>query len=106
MLTAPQRIDNARVIAYVVLDPSKHRDTDSIHLIANGTLQTWFYGLAVAQYDHCIDEVYLFYCDSDWETENDTVHSSIQEVFDSAQQKFGVQYTDWHFTKIDGQLKN
>ena len=95
MTIAPPQIDNADVIAYVILDPGIHKDSGLLKLYADGALQTCFYGLAIATYD--LSGFYLFFCDMDWETENDTCHGSVAEALETAERKFGMTNSHWHF---------
>ena len=96
MLQPPATIDNANVIAFVVLDPKVHHDTGSLRLFAHGSLQTWFHGLVVAQYENG-GGVYLFFCDNNWQCENDTDHASIEDAIETANMKFGVLREQWRF---------
>lgn len=95
MTTAPPQIDGAEVIAFVVLDPTIHKDSGSLRLYADGALQESFYGLAIATYD--LSGIYLFFSDIDWKTENDTFHDSVAEAMETAQRKFGVTPSQWNF---------
>lgn len=95
MNTAPGQIDGAEVVAFVILDPEIHKDSGSPQLYSGGALQTSFYGLAIATYD--LSAFYLFFSDVDWDTENDTWHESVTEAMETAEQKFGVKSSQWHF---------
>ena len=37
----------------------------------------------------------MFYCDSDWETENDSLYSSVEEAITEATQQFEVTQDEW-----------
>jgi hypothetical protein len=50
--------------------------------------------LAIARYPDS-KEAYLFYCDTDWETENDSLYSSVEEAITEATQQFGVTQDEW-----------
>ncbi len=91
----PTQIDEADVVAYVILQPNCHQDSGRLQLFANGVLQTSFYGLVIATYD--LSRFYLFFCNADWETENDTLHDSVAEAMETAEQKFGVTRSQWSF---------
>ena len=95
MTPAPKQIDSADVIAYVELDPEIYKDSGSLRLYADGILQNCFYGLAIATYD--LSGFYLFFCDMHWETENDTFHGSVAEAMETAEGKFGMTQSQWHF---------
>jgi hypothetical protein len=90
----PTVIDGATVVCSVVLDASRHRYTGSVTLRHGDVEQRWFHGLAIAQYPDSSD-AYLFYCDSDWETENDSLYSSVADALIEAGQQFGVTQADW-----------
>ncbi len=90
----PTEIDGAIVICSAVLDASRHRNTGSVILRHGNMEQRWFHGLVVAQYPDST-EAYLFYCDSVWETENDSLYSSVTEALTEASQQFGVTQDDW-----------
>ena len=96
MLDCPQTIDGAVVIFAAVLDASRHRHTGSTRLLSE-TEQTWFHGLAIARYgrDSADGDVYLFYCDESWETENDSCYATIEEAVEEAKRQFGVVRQDW-----------
>lgn len=85
---APTQIDEADVIAYVILQPNCHRDSGLLRLFANGVLQTSFYGLAIATYD--LTRFNLLFCNADGETENDTLYDSVAQAMETAEQSFGV----------------
>jgi len=95
MTKPPTQIDGADVIAYAILDPAIHKDTGTLRLYADGALQTCFYGLAIATYD--VDRFYLFFCDTNWETENDTLHDSVGDAIETAKRKFGMLPDRWCF---------
>jgi hypothetical protein len=95
MTEAPRLMDSAVVIAFVQLDPAIHKDTGALRLYADGALQSGFHGLAIATYD--LESFYLFFCDENWETENDTFHDSVSDAIDTAERKFGLHLTQWHF---------
>ncbi len=95
MTKPPIQIDGADVVAYTILDPAIHKDTGALRLYAGGVLQSYFYGLAIATYD--VDRYYLFFCDTEWETENDTLHDSVDEAIETAKRKFGILLDDWCF---------
>lgn len=96
-MTRPSaQIDGADVVAYEILAPAIHVDTGTPRLYANGALQTYLYGLAIATYD--VENFYLFFCDSNWEMENDTFHDSVGDAIETAKSKFGILPDDWATT--------
>ena len=97
MPDCPVMIDGAVVILSATLDPSRHKQTRTTRLFADGTEQTWFHGLAIARYgrDSKDGDVYLFYCDESWETSNDCCYSTIEEALAEAANQFGVRRSDW-----------
>jgi hypothetical protein len=94
MPKCPILIDGATVVCSVVLDASRHRYTGSVVLRDGDCEQRWFHGLAIARYPDSKD-AYLFYCDRDWDTENDSLYSSVTEAITEATQQFGVTQDDW-----------
>ena len=95
MTKPPTQIDGADVVAYAILDPAIHRDSGPLRLYADGALQTHFYGLAIATYD--VDRFYLFFCNANWETENDTLHDTVADAIETARHKFGMLPDHWSF---------
>ncbi|MEZ5941605.1 MAG: hypothetical protein R3C18_09450 [Planctomycetaceae bacterium] len=95
MTKPPPQIDGADVIAYAILDPAIHKDMGTLRLYADGALQTCFYGLAIATYD--LTSVYLFFCDTNWETENDTFHNSVADAINTAKRQYGMLPDHWSF---------
>lgn len=95
MTHCPDTIDGATVVCSVVLDPSHHRHTGSTVLREGDREQRWFHGLAIARYGDS-RATYLFYCDSDWETENDSLYASEEEAVREASRQFGVAPHEWH----------
>ena len=98
MDTPPAMIDSAKIIAYVLLDPITHPDSGLIRLYRDGEIQTSFHGLAIAVYDTPNSGTYLFFCDSEWRSENDTLHDSIDDAIDTANRKFGIHANEWVYT--------
>ncbi len=95
MRTAPRKIDGADVVACVMLDSVIHQDSGSLLLSRHGVSQSSFWGLAIATYD--LVAFYLFFCDFEWQAENDTVHDSVAEAMEIAERKFGVKASEWNF---------
>lgn len=94
-MPVPSQIDGADVVAWVTLDPQLHHDTGACRMFANGVQQTFFDGLAIATYD--LDSYYLFFCDGDWKTENDSFHESVAEAMQDAQRMYCVAPSQWTF---------
>ena len=105
MECCPEEIDGARVVRWVEIDPARHRKTEAIRLIRDGCEQLVFSGLAIATYDKQCEEAcdhYLFYCDSTWETMNDSLYASLDEALEEAQLQFQVERSEWRtFAKSD-----
>ncbi len=95
MTKPPTQIDGADVVAYAILDTAVHKDSGTLRLYAHGTLQTHFYGLVIATYD--VEGFYLFFCNANWETENDTLHDSVADAIEIARRKFGMLSDHWSF---------
>jgi hypothetical protein len=89
-------IDGAVVVLAAVLDPARHGHTGAIRLFAAAE-QTCFHGLAIARYgrDSNDGDVYLFYCDESWETQNDCCYLTIEEAVMEASRQFGVTRQEW-----------
>lgn len=64
-------------------------------MFADGVRQTYFHGLAIATYD--LDSFYLFFCDAQWETENDLFHDSVAEAMKDALRMYCVAKSHWTF---------
>lgn len=94
MTMCPHIIDGARVVCSTVLDATRHRYSGAVILRDGDAEQRWFHGLAIAQYPDSTD-AYLFYCDKDWETENDSLYSSVAEAVAEATRQFGVSADEW-----------
>lgn len=96
MPDCPETIDGAVVIFATVLDHARHRHTGSTRLFAE-TEQTWFHSLVIARYgrDSADSDVYLFYCNESWETENDSCYATIEEAVEEADRQLGVIRQDW-----------
>ena len=94
-MTAPRQIDGAGVVAYVILDAAINLDSKSLQLSRHGVFQESFLGLAIATYD--LAAFYLFFCNVEWEADNDTLHHSVAEAMEIAERKFGVKASQWNF---------
>ncbi|MCB1078133.1 MAG: hypothetical protein KDM64_09935 [Verrucomicrobiae bacterium] len=98
MNRCPEKIDGARVVRWIELDSQRHRITDAIRLYRDGQEQTEFFGLAIATYDDTAgdrQDHYLFYCDPDWETLNDSLYDSLDEATTEAERQFSVERDEW-----------
>ena len=87
----PEYLDGAKVLFWTLLD-DRNKRTGKLRLYANGTLQTEFHGLAIAAYEDKNgipkQETYLFFCDENWEVENDTYHDSVDAAKAQAEMTF------------------
>jgi hypothetical protein len=72
-------IDGARVLWWA--DTAGIAKTDACAFREGGRVQASFAALAIARYDGASD-CYLFLCDQDWQTQNDTDHHTIDEARD------------------------
>ena len=73
----PSKIDGAWVLCWAdVADIAK---TDACTFRADGHVQTRFAGLAIARYKPD-SGCYLFLCDENWETQNDSLHRDLSEA--------------------------
>jgi|GEM_PF-2830093 len=99
-----QQIDGAKVVRWIELDQRKHQKTDAIRLYSDGAEQREFFGLAIATYeppDATRRAHYLFYCDADWETLNDSLYASLDEALDEAHRQFSVERNDWRLISTE-----
>lgn len=96
MMKCPETIDGALVILSVELNRSRHRYSGTTRLYAEAE-QKWFHRLVIARYgrDSNQGDVYLFYCNEPWETENDSCYSTIEEAAFEAARQFEVVKEDW-----------
>lgn len=96
MKAPPNELDGAKVLLWTPLD-HRHRKTDSIRLYADGAEQISFAGLALAAYEkngRLESGVYLFYCDADWQVQNDSLYGDLTEARAEAERQFlGVANT-------------
>jgi len=84
----PSELDGAKVLFWVVLG-KENKKTHAIKLYADGVEQAQFYGLVLAQYEkESSSGVYLLYCGSDWEVENDSLYRDVQEAKSEAEGQF------------------
>ena len=91
----PRIVDNAKLIAYLVLTDSNIRTGNTRHIVG-GSLIKNFYGLAICQYEN--DKgFYLFYCDSSWKTITDTHHETIEDAKDQAEFEYTNIENNWVF---------
>jgi hypothetical protein len=79
MKPPPDAIDGAKVLVWSLID-ARHRKTNVVRLYADGAEQLAFAGVALAQYEEESSAVYAFYCDRDWNTQNDSCYSTFQEA--------------------------
>jgi hypothetical protein len=90
----PNEIDDAQLIAYLVLDENKHQRTGNTQHFVDGSLTANFHGLAICSYEGS-DGYYLFYCDSSWESVTDTYHDTIADAKDQAEFEYSNTENDW-----------
>lgn len=90
-----KKIDNAEVIAYVVLN-ANHLQTEYSRHFRSGELLKTVYGLAICNYSDAAG-YYLFYCNSSWETLTDFHHDSIKKAIEQAEFEFQHTENDWIF---------
>lgn len=89
----PKVLDGARVLA--VADLNGVRATGTVRLYNGEGFQDSndFAYLALAEYDE--PGCYVFYCDADWEVQNDMLYDSRQVAEDLVQREFeGVRFVD------------
>lgn len=93
MTTPPNFIDGARVL--LVAELLGTRATGKTRHIREGVQQTKFAGLAIARYPGA-DDVYLFYCDDQWNCLNDTCHDDVA----AAEAQAAFEYDDVVFVAL------
>jgi hypothetical protein len=81
----PDAIDGADVMLYARLGSSQRSTGATRHSVAN--FAAVVAGLAIAQYANS-SEVYLFYCDRQWEVVTDTCHATVQAAIAQAEFEF------------------
>ncbi len=81
MQPPPRMIDGANVLMYA--DVGGLQKTSAVRHYNENGLQESFSQIAICTYGS-EDEIYLFHCDKDWETENDDLFRSWQDAIDSA----------------------
>ncbi|MFE2996188.1 hypothetical protein ACFXG4_14365 [Nocardia sp. NPDC059246] len=95
MTDVPRFLDGARVLATADIrgaTPSGRTRHEVDGLVVND-----FVGLAIARYD-ASPEVYLFYCDGEWNVITDTCHHSIAGAREQASDEFGpVEFVESPF---------
>jgi hypothetical protein len=74
---SPKIIDGASVICWA--DTAGISKTSACTFRAKGQEQSQFAGLAIAQYKRD-SGCYLFLCDQNWETQNDSLHRDVAEA--------------------------
>jgi hypothetical protein len=78
----PVMIDGARVLWWA--ETAGIAKTDACTFREGNRVQASFAGLAIARYGGASD-CYLFLCDEDWETQNDTDHGTVDEAREFAE---------------------
>ena len=71
-------IDGARVLWWA--DTAGIAKTDACTFRRDDQVQTSFPAIAIARYEDEASDCYLFLCDEEWETQNDTDHRSVDEA--------------------------
>lgn len=75
-------IDGARVLWWA--DATGITKTNACTFREGNREQVSFAALVIARYDDASDR-YLFFCDEDWKTQNDTVHETVGEAHEFAE---------------------
>src|SRR5687768_2975161 len=76
MKTPPLKIDGAKVLSFCVFDKNIQKHENPSYRVSDTQNAK---GLAICQY-HNKNQFYLFFCDEDWETLNDTDHDNFEEA--------------------------
>lgn len=88
MQSPPEFLDGARVLQFASLASSQ--PTGKTRHVAGGVVVKEFAALALAQYAHEGDGVYLFYCDPGWNVVTDTWHEDVAAAIRQANFEFGL----------------
>jgi hypothetical protein len=91
--TIPSQIGGAKVICYTPID-HRHKFTGSCKQIVVGKLMGPMAGLAICQYDK-EDAFYLFGCNSDWNSQTDTWHQTLEEAKNQAEFEYEGTLNTW-----------
>ncbi|MGW4249846.1 hypothetical protein [Nocardia sp. NPDC004722] len=101
MTDVPLFIDGARVLK--VADVRGLTPTGRTRHWVDGRLAEGFAGLAIARYGSS-SQVYLFYCDAEWQCISDTDHNDIPSAVEQAEIEFGaVEFADLPMSRGDGE---
>jgi hypothetical protein len=98
-MTPPNKIDNADLIAFVVLSDNQTRTGLTKHYV-EGVLIENFYGLSICKYPD-VEGYYLFYCDTSWDAVTDTYHESLEGAIEQAEFEFTNTRNNWVFTSTN-----
>ena len=85
-------IDGAKILEYTTVNRRQFNNATNHYV--DGEQRTEFSGLAICQYSGS-EDVYLFYCDSDWNTISDTFHSDIVSAKRQASSEFSEIGDTW-----------
>ena len=88
----PTTIDGARVVWWA--DTAGIAKTDACTFREGDRVQPSFAALAIARYDGA-SGCYLFLCDEEWETQNDTDHQTIDEAREFAESLYPGISSRW-----------
>jgi len=88
----PQQLDGADVVCFASLIGLQKTDVCT-HSV-NGQVQDAFECLVIARYQDD-DGAYLFYCNKAWSVENDTLHQSVVEAKQFADQQYPGVTNRW-----------
>jgi hypothetical protein len=77
MKPSPPTIDGASVLLWA--ETAGIAKTDACTFRAAGQVQREFAGLAIARYEPG-SGCYLFLCDENWETQNDSLHDDVDDA--------------------------
>ena len=90
MSKPPKEIDGAKVLEWAW---SGNNPFGVVH-DRSGGVASEIYGLAICSYDNG-NSVYRFSCDSKWETEQDSVYSTIEEAKRNLPDQYREVEPDW-----------
>ncbi len=86
----PAKIDNAKVLYWAWSGDAPF----GVVKHPNGEIAREIYGLALCQYAGS-DEVYRLSCDAHWESQQDSVYGSVQEVMDELPAQYRQVAAHW-----------
>lgn len=87
--TPPSELDGAEVFMFALVGAAQRPTGATVHSVTG--FSEVFRGLALARYEE--NEVYLFYCDEEWNVVSDTWHANVEDAMAQARFEFeGLEF--------------